>query len=109
MLNLQIKVLYVRNLKADVTEDLLRSTFEVYGAVEKVKKIKDYGFVHFVEREGAIKALEALNETVLTILYSLSMPSKFQASNLQNLNAYPHTNQIALCGYVLFEVANRLI
>jgi len=59
-----VKVLYVRNLKADVTEEQLRETFGEYGQIEKVKKVKDYGFVHYVERESAIKALEALDGTV---------------------------------------------
>ena len=38
--------------------------FEPYGKIERVKKIKDYGFVHFEERENAVKAMEALNGTV---------------------------------------------
>jgi Q family heterogeneous nuclear ribonucleoprotein R len=59
----KVKVLYVRNLKSDVTEAMLRTTFEVYGAVEKVKKVKDYGFVHFTERDSALNALETLNGT----------------------------------------------
>lgn len=57
----KVKVLYVRNLKSDVTEASLRDTFEVYGSIEKVKKVKDYGFVHFADRDSALQALEALN------------------------------------------------
>lgn len=57
----KVKVLYVRNLKAEVTEEELKECFEPYGKIERVKKIKDYGFVHFEEREAAIKALEELN------------------------------------------------
>lgn len=59
-----MKVLYVRNLKSDVTEAMLRTAFEEHGTVEKVKKVKDYGFVHFAERESALAALDALNATV---------------------------------------------
>ena len=33
-------------------------------AVERVKKIKDYAFIHFYEREDAERALHALNSTL---------------------------------------------
>jgi len=59
----KVKVLYVRNLKADVTEEQLKEKFEEYGKVERVKKIKDYGFVHFEDRDNAVAAMEALNNT----------------------------------------------
>ncbi|CAG5121066.1 unnamed protein product [Candidula unifasciata] len=59
----KVKVLYVRNLTSDVTEDQLKEKFGEFGKVERVKKIKDYGFVHFEERDDAIKAMEALNGT----------------------------------------------
>ncbi len=61
----QVKVLYVRNLTQSVTEDRLRQVFDPHGRVERVKKIKDYAFVHFEEREQAIEALNALNGTDL--------------------------------------------
>jgi len=69
----KVKVLYVRNLKASVTEEQLKEAFEPYGKVERTKRVKSYGFVHFVEREAAIKAMEALNGTVrhMTAIYSL--------------------------------------
>ena len=51
----RVKVAYVRNLKESVTEEALRAVFEAHGKVEKVKKMKDYAFVHFEEREHAIK------------------------------------------------------
>lgn len=57
----KVKVLYVRNLKSDVTEEQLKEKFEPYGKVERVKKIKDYGFVHFEARDDALKAMEELN------------------------------------------------
>lgn len=59
----KVKVLYVRNLKSDVTEDQLREQFEQFGKVERVKKVKDYGFVHFEDRENALRAMEQLNGT----------------------------------------------
>ncbi len=61
---LQVKVLYVRNLKSDVTEEQLKEKFEPYGKIERVKKIKDYGFIHFEDRDDAVKAMDELNGTV---------------------------------------------
>lgn len=57
----KVKVLYVRNLKADISEETLKEKFAEYGKIERVKKIKDYGFVHFEERDDAVKAMDALN------------------------------------------------
>ena len=68
---LQVKVLYVRNLKSDITEEQLQEKFEPYGKIERVKKIKDYGFVHFCERSSAVKAMEELNGTVILWLIEL--------------------------------------
>lgn len=58
----KVKVLYVRNLKAEITEEELKEKFEAYGKIERVKKIKDYGFVHFEERDDALKAMNELNK-----------------------------------------------
>ncbi|XP_063243886.1 heterogeneous nuclear ribonucleoprotein Q isoform X4 [Bacillus rossius redtenbacheri] len=57
----KVKVLYVRNLTQDCSEDKLKESFETYGKVERVKKIKDYAFIHFEDRDNAIKAMNALN------------------------------------------------
>lgn len=61
----QVKVLYVRNLTAMVSEDKIRETFLEHGNVERVKKIKDYAFVHFEDRGQAVAAMQALNGTDL--------------------------------------------
>lgn len=37
------------------------------GAVERVKKIRDYAFVHFTQREDAVSAMNALNGKVITM------------------------------------------
>ena len=63
--HLQVKVLYVRNLKSDVTEEQLKEKFEPFGKIERVKKIKDYGFIHFEDRDDAVKAMDELNGTVI--------------------------------------------
>lgn len=60
-----MKVVYVRNLSPTITEEKLKEIFEPYGEVDRVKKIKDYAFVHFTEREHAIKAIEDMNEKEL--------------------------------------------
>ncbi|XP_022655415.1 heterogeneous nuclear ribonucleoprotein Q-like isoform X2 [Varroa destructor] len=58
----KVKVLYVRNLTQDVSEEKLKEAFEEFGGkVERVKKIRDYAFVHFEERDEALKALENNN------------------------------------------------
>ncbi|CAF4907193.1 unnamed protein product [Pieris macdunnoughi] len=57
----KVKVLYVRNLTQDITEEALKEEFEQYGTVERVKKIKDYAFVHFENRDCAVKAMQELD------------------------------------------------
>lgn len=51
----QVRVLYVKNLTQDCSEEKLKECFEQYGNIERVKKIKDYAFVHFEERDNAVK------------------------------------------------------
>lgn len=57
MFVLQVKVLFVRNLANGVTEELLETSFSQFGKLERVKKLKDYAFIHFEERDGAVKVL----------------------------------------------------
>ncbi|CAL9691932.1 unnamed protein product [Knipowitschia caucasica] len=57
----KVKVLFVRNLANGVTEEALESAFGEFGKLERVKKLKDYAFIHFEERDGAVKALEEMN------------------------------------------------
>lgn len=51
----QVRVLYVRNLTQDCSEEKLKESFEQYGKIERVKKIKDYAFIHFEDRDNAVK------------------------------------------------------
>ncbi|NXP52250.1 A1CF factor, partial [Heliornis fulica] len=62
-----VKILYVRNLMLSTTEETIEKEFNNIkpGAVERVKKIKDYAFVHFNKREDAVEAMKALNGKVL--------------------------------------------
>ncbi|NXR02406.1 A1CF factor, partial [Sagittarius serpentarius] len=62
-----VKILYVRNLMLSTTEEAIEKEFNNIkpGAVERVKKIRDYAFVHFNKREHAVEAMKALNGKVL--------------------------------------------
>jgi len=56
-----VKTLYVKNLTEAVTEDLLKESFEQFGALEKVKKVRDFAFVCFEERAHCLAAMETMN------------------------------------------------
>ena len=71
-----MKVLYVRNLKSDVSEEQLKEKFVEFGDIEKVKKVKDYGFVHFQERSSALRALDTLNGQVGATFVLTSLATK---------------------------------
>ena len=57
----QVKVLYVRNLMLATTEGLIEEAFATHAPVERVKKIKDYAFVHFTSKEDAQLSMEKMN------------------------------------------------
>ncbi|XP_033869163.1 RNA-binding protein 47-like isoform X3 [Acipenser ruthenus] len=58
-----VKILYVRNLMIETAEETIRSIFSQFnpGCVERVKKIRDYAFVHFTSRDDAVNAMNNLN------------------------------------------------
>lgn len=56
----KVKVLFVRNLSNGVTEEMLQTEFGQFGKLERVKKLKDYAFVHFEDRDTAVKAMEEM-------------------------------------------------
>ncbi|XP_067858670.1 APOBEC1 complementation factor isoform X5 [Heptranchias perlo] len=62
-----VKILYVRNLMLPTSEEAIEKEFNSIkpGTVERVKKIRDYAFVHFVTREDAINAMHGMNGKVL--------------------------------------------
>ncbi|KAM5194464.1 RNA-binding protein 47 isoform 2-T6 [Mantella aurantiaca] len=62
-----VKILYVRNLMIETSEDTIKKAFGQYnpGCVERVKKIRDYAFVHFTSRDDAVQAMRNLNGTEL--------------------------------------------
>jgi len=57
----KVRILYVRNIPALVSEDELWALFEAYGPLERVKKIKDFAFIHFATREDASRAKDAVS------------------------------------------------
>lgn len=63
----QVRILYVRNLMLHTTEETLRDQFNLAAgfksAVERVKKMKDYAFIHFTDRTLAANALAIMNGT----------------------------------------------
>ena len=57
----KVKIVFARYVPLETTEEFMSSYFGKYGAVEKVKKNRDFWFVHYVERESAVKAIKGLN------------------------------------------------
>ncbi|MBN1663313.1 MAG: RNA-binding protein [Deltaproteobacteria bacterium] len=83
------KNLYVGNLTANVTEDVIRDNFGAAGAVQSVNIIKDnytresrgFGFVEMETEEGAKKAIEMFHDGKLdgnTIVVNEARPRKEQ-------------------------------
>lgn len=73
----EVRVLYVRNLTVAVTEEQLKEIFDRFGTVERVKKMKDFAFVHFERRAEALEAMKTLQNTAIdgeTIEVKLSRP-----------------------------------
>ncbi|XP_078792783.1 putative RNA-binding protein 46 isoform X2 [Oryzias latipes] len=76
----RVRVLYVRNLMLDTTEETLRREFSRFkpGSVERVKKLTDYAFVHFRSRSEALATLAVMNGVQIdgtTVEVSLAKPT----------------------------------
>ena len=63
-----MKVLYLKNLSMKATEEIINTTFKAYGDVDRVKKIKDYAFVHFKERDHAMKVYSMHDTHAIALL-----------------------------------------
>ncbi|XP_056307080.1 LOW QUALITY PROTEIN: probable RNA-binding protein 46 [Danio aesculapii] len=112
----RVRVLYVRNLMLSTTEETLRSEFSQLkpGSVERVKKLTDYAFIHFYNREDALTALESMNGKVIDgspIEVTLAKP----ASKDGNKRSGPrscHNGVTAVGGYsdsnFLFQTRNDM-
>ncbi|KAG7155941.1 RNA-binding protein 46-like [Homarus americanus] len=60
-----VRVLYMRNLSLTTTEEDIRNLCNSSNGVERVKKQKDYAFVHFATREQAEVVKASLNGRVV--------------------------------------------
>jgi RNA recognition motif-containing protein len=68
-----VKVLYVRNLQLSTTEETIEGIFSEYGEVERVKKLRDYCFVHFKTREEARDAINAMKGRIVLLVENMSL------------------------------------
>ncbi|XP_067655187.1 APOBEC1 complementation factor-like isoform X3 [Haliotis asinina] len=64
-----VRILYVRNLMLNTSEETIKESFETAlgkeNIIERVKKLRDYAFVHFKAREDALQAMKLLNDSTL--------------------------------------------
>ncbi|XP_041466602.1 probable RNA-binding protein 46 isoform X2 [Lytechinus variegatus] len=62
-----VKILYVRNLMLHTTEETIAKEFNKFkeGSVERVKKLRDFAFIHFFSREDALSAMNAMDNALL--------------------------------------------
>lgn len=109
-----VKVLYVRNLMLTTTEDQIKSEFERIkeGSVERVKKLKDFAFVHFKEREDALNALSKMNGATLdgaVIECSLSKPAEKSASSASLLKLTKNVLNNPTAALVAAAANNQLL
>ncbi|XP_065592089.1 probable RNA-binding protein 46 [Cyrtonyx montezumae] len=89
----RVKVLYVRNLMISTTEDTIKAEFNKFKpqVVERVKKLRDYAFVHFYNREDAVAAMSAMNGKCIdgaSIEVTLAKPVHKDSTWKQHLNGH---------------------
>ncbi|KFV93531.1 putative RNA-binding protein 46, partial [Eurypyga helias] len=87
----RVKVLYVRNLMISTTEDTIKAEFNKFkpGVVERVKKLRDYAFVHFFHREDAVAAMSVMNGKCIdgaSIEVTLAKPVNKESTWKQHFN-----------------------
>lgn len=83
-----VKVLYVRNLMLTTTEEKIRFEFEKIkeNSVERVKKMKDFAFVHFKEREDALNAMKIMNgSTIDDAIVEVTLSKPVDKTNILKL------------------------
>ncbi|XP_010626285.1 probable RNA-binding protein 46 [Fukomys damarensis] len=87
----RVKVLFVRNLMISTTEETIKAEFNKFkpGAVERVKKLRDYAFVHFFNREDAVAAMSVMSGKCIdgaSIEVTLAKPVNKENTWRQHLN-----------------------
>lgn len=60
-----VRVLYVRNIHESVSEIQLKQIFSSFGSIEHVKRIKNFAFIHFTNRNDALNAMKSLQSLEL--------------------------------------------
>ncbi|KAG8454006.1 hypothetical protein GDO86_000580 [Hymenochirus boettgeri] len=108
----RVKVLYVRNLMISTTEEVIKAEFNKFkfGAVERVKKIKDYAFVHFFNREDAITAMSVMNGKCIegaSIEITLAKPVNKVETSKHNVNGQKSINSESLQNFVSKEGSKK--
>ena len=53
------------------TENEIEVAFGAHATVERVKKIRDYAFIHFTSKEDAHAAMEAMNGVCVSVCLSV--------------------------------------
>ncbi|KAM8808337.1 putative RNA-binding protein 46 [Eudromia elegans] len=100
----RVKVLYVRNLMISTTEDTIKAEFNKFkpGVVERVKKLRDYAFVHFFNREDAVAAMSVMNGKCIdgaSIEVTLAKPVNKESTWRQHLNGQISPSSESLLGF----------
>uniref|UniRef100_A0A8C3B2T3 Probable RNA-binding protein 46 n=1 Tax=Cairina moschata TaxID=8855 RepID=A0A8C3B2T3_CAIMO len=103
----RVKVLYVRNLMLSTTEDTIKAEFNKFkpGVVERVKKLRDYAFVHFFNREDAVAAMSVMNGRCIdgaSIEVTLAKPINKESTWKQHFN-----DQISPCSESLLGFPSK--
>jgi len=73
----QVKIVFARYLPLDTTEDTIFSVFGKYGEIEKIRRARDFCFVHYTDRAAALESIKQLNNTKIgtnTIEVMLAKP-----------------------------------
>ncbi|KAE8612371.1 hypothetical protein XENTR_v10012834 [Xenopus tropicalis] len=110
----KVKVLYVRNLMMSTTEETIKAEFNRYkpGVVERVKKIRDYAFVHFFRRDYAIAAMSEMNGRLIDgarIEVTLAKPVNKEAAWRQNGNGHMNPNSECLLNFANKEGSQKVL
>ncbi|RLW08983.1 hypothetical protein DV515_00002662 [Chloebia gouldiae] len=108
----RVKVLYVRNLMISTTEDKIKAEFNKFkpGVVERVKKLRDYAFVHFFHREDAVAAMSVMNGKCIdgaSIEVTLAKPVNKESSWKQHFNGQISPSSENLLGFPNKEDATQ--
>ncbi|XP_022336433.1 APOBEC1 complementation factor-like isoform X2 [Crassostrea virginica] len=103
----KVKILYVRNLMLSTTEETIQkfmnSQLGKENAVERVKKIKDYAFVHFKDRDDALQAMDLTNNSTLDgARVEVVLAKPVDKNDYRNYTRGKSALQQAFTGYSLY-------